>query len=102
VRVLSRRELNRTLLDRQLLLSRKRITVTKAVERLIEAVFNKKNATTKSTFTVDGFVAGAWRIEKKRLVLDPFAGLPLRGPARGRRGGRAPCLVLRVVRGFGL
>jgi len=35
VRVLSRRELNRTLLDRQLLLARKRITVTKAVKRLI-------------------------------------------------------------------
>ena len=35
MRVLSRRELNRTLLDRQLLLARKRITVTKAVKRLI-------------------------------------------------------------------
>jgi hypothetical protein len=44
----------------------------------LEAVFNKKNATTKSTFTVDGFIAGAWRIEKGRLVLDPFAPLPLR------------------------
>jgi hypothetical protein len=42
----------------------------------VETVFNKKNATTKNTFTVDGFVAGAWRIEKKRLVLDPFAPLP--------------------------
>jgi hypothetical protein len=36
------------------------------------------HATTKNTFTVDGFVAGAWRIEKKKLVLDPFAPLPLR------------------------
>jgi hypothetical protein len=44
----------------------------------VETVFNQKNATTKNTFTVDGFVAGAWRIEKKRLVLDPFAPLPLR------------------------
>jgi hypothetical protein len=43
-----------------------------------EAVFNKKNATTKNVFTVDGFVAGAWRIERKKLVLDPFAPLPLR------------------------
>jgi hypothetical protein len=43
-----------------------------------ETVFNKKNATTKSTFTVDGFVAGAWRIEKKKLVLDAFAPLPLK------------------------
>lgn len=46
----------------------------------LEAVFNRKNATTKHTFTVDGFVAGAWRIEKGKLVLDPFAPLPL--PAR--------------------
>jgi winged helix DNA-binding protein len=44
----------------------------------VEAVFNKRNATTKNTFTVDGFVAGAWRIEKQRLVLEPFAPLPAR------------------------
>ena len=31
----------------------------------VETVINKKNATTKNTFTVDGFVAGAWRIEKR-------------------------------------
>jgi len=43
-----------------------------------EAVFNKRNATTKNTFTVDGFVAGAWRIERKRLALEPFAPLPAR------------------------
>jgi hypothetical protein len=43
-----------------------------------DVVINKKNATTKSTFTVDGFVAGAWRVEKRKLVLDPFAPLPLR------------------------
>jgi hypothetical protein len=42
----------------------------------MQAVFNKKNATTKQTFTVDGFVAGAWRIEKRTLALDPFAPLP--------------------------
>jgi hypothetical protein len=41
-------------------------------------VINKKNATTKNTFTVDGFVAGAWRIEKQKLVLDAFAPLPTR------------------------
>ncbi|MDP9286122.1 MAG: winged helix DNA-binding domain-containing protein [Actinomycetota bacterium] len=41
----------------------------------LEAVFNKRNATTKNTFTVDGFVAGAWRIEKRTLALDPFATL---------------------------
>jgi hypothetical protein len=44
----------------------------------MEAVFNKKNATTKNIFTVDGFVAGAWRIEKQKLVVEPFAPLPLR------------------------
>ena len=44
----------------------------------MEAVFNKKNATTKNTFTVDGFVAGAWRIEKRKLVVDPFAPLPVK------------------------
>jgi hypothetical protein len=43
-----------------------------------EAVFNKKNATTKNTFTVDGFVAGAWRIEKRKLIVEPFAPLPVR------------------------
>ena len=42
------------------------------------SVFNKKNATTKNTFTVDGFVAGAWRIEKKRIAVEPFAPLPAR------------------------
>jgi len=42
----------------------------------VEAVFNKKNTTTKNTFTVDGFVAGAWRIEKQKLVVEPFAPLP--------------------------
>jgi hypothetical protein len=42
----------------------------------IETVFNKKNGTTKNTFTVDGFVAGAWRIEKGKLSVEPFAPLP--------------------------
>lgn len=44
----------------------------------VEVVFNKRNATTRNTFTVDGFVAGAWRIEKRRMVVEPFAPLPLR------------------------
>jgi hypothetical protein len=47
----------------------------------VETVFNKKNATTKNTFTVDGFVAGAWRIEKGNLSIEPFAPLP----AKARR-----------------
>jgi hypothetical protein len=41
-----------------------------------EIVFNKKNATVKNTFTVDGFVAGAWRIDGKQMIVEPFAPLP--------------------------
>ena len=44
----------------------------------VDVVFNKRNATTKNTFTVDGFVAGAWRIERKRLTIESFAPLPTR------------------------
>jgi hypothetical protein len=47
----------------------------------VEAVFNQHNATTKNTFTVDGFVAGAWKVERGRLAIEPFAPLP----ARARR-----------------
>lgn len=43
-----------------------------------DTVINKKNATTKNVFTVDGFVAGAWRVEKRRLVVEPFEPLPAR------------------------
>ncbi|MFL5925772.1 MAG: winged helix DNA-binding domain-containing protein [Gaiellaceae bacterium] len=42
----------------------------------LETVFNRKNATTKNTFTVDGFVAGAWRIGGGKISLEPFAPLP--------------------------
>ena len=44
----------------------------------VDVVFNKKNATTKNTFTLDGLVAGAWRIERRRLVIEPFAPLPVK------------------------
>ena len=44
----------------------------------VDVVFNKRNATTKNTFTVDGFVAGAWRIERKQLTIESFAPLPTR------------------------
>jgi hypothetical protein len=44
----------------------------------VEAVYNKKNTTTKNTFIVDGFVAGTWRIEKGKLLVEPFAPLPLK------------------------
>lgn len=46
----------------------------------VDAVYNRKNAMCKSTFTVDGFVAGIWRVERKRLVVEPFA--PLSAKAR--------------------
>ena len=43
-----------------------------------ESVFNKTNATVKNTFTVDGFVAGAWKIDGRRLALEAFAPLPVK------------------------
>jgi DNA glycosylase AlkZ-like len=42
----------------------------------VDAVYNRKNATCKNTFTADGFVAGTWRIEREQLVVEPFAPLP--------------------------
>lgn len=42
----------------------------------VDAVYNRKNTMCKSTFLVDGFVAGTWRIERKRIVVEPFAPLP--------------------------
>ncbi|MGH2998692.1 MAG: DNA glycosylase AlkZ-like family protein, partial [Gaiellaceae bacterium] len=30
----------------------------------------------KSTFLVDGFVAGVWEVESGRVLLEPFAPLP--------------------------
>ena len=44
----------------------------------VDAVYNRKNTTCKSTFIVDGFVAGTWRVERRRLVVEPFAPLPPR------------------------
>src|SRR5206468_3791143 len=47
-----------------------------------ETVIRRKNATTLATFTVDGFIAGAWRMDRVRgrwkLALDAFAPLPRR------------------------
>jgi hypothetical protein len=45
-----------------------------------EAVIRRKNATTLATFTVDGFIAGSWRLEGRKLRIEPFAPLP--PPAR--------------------
>jgi len=36
----------------------------------------RKNADVQPTFTVDGYVAGVWRVERKRVVTEPFAPLP--------------------------
>ena len=40
------------------------------------ALVVRKNADVQPTFTVDGYVAGVWRVEKKRVVTEPFAPLP--------------------------
>jgi Winged helix DNA-binding domain len=49
-------------------------------DEYVERVFRKANTTTLPTFTVDGFVAGAWRAGRKRdtatMTLEPFAPLP--------------------------
>jgi hypothetical protein len=37
----------------------------------------RKNADVQPTFTVDGYVAGIWRVEKQRVVTEPFEPLPL-------------------------
>jgi winged helix DNA-binding protein len=37
----------------------------------------RKNADVQPTFTVDGYVAGIWRVEKGRVVSEAFAPLPL-------------------------
>jgi hypothetical protein len=49
-------------------------------ERILPAEYVKtvvrKNADVQPTFTVDGYVAGSWRVEKGRVVAEPFAPLP--------------------------
>jgi hypothetical protein len=41
----------------------------------------RMNGDVAQTFLVDGFVAGTWRAENGRVVVEPFA--PLRRSARG-------------------
>ena len=49
----------------------------------------KVNGDVAQTFLVDGFVAGIWRVDDGRVVLEPFEPLSRRGAARGRGRGRA-------------
>jgi hypothetical protein len=42
------------------------------------ALVVRRNADVQPTFTVDGYVAGVWRIEKNRVVTEPFTPLPRR------------------------
>jgi hypothetical protein len=48
----------------------------------------RKNADVQPTFTVDGYVAGVWRVARNRVVTEPFAPLP-RGAKRELEGERA-------------
>ena len=59
----------------------------------------RPNGDVLPTFLVDGFVAGTWGVERKRLRLEPFEPLPRRVRAEvelegervvGFLGGRAP------------
>ena len=36
----------------------------------------RMNGDVAQTFLVDGFVAGIWRVENGRVVLEPFSALP--------------------------
>ena len=40
-------------------------------------VIRRKNSSTMATFTVDGFIAGSWRMDGKKLRIEPFERLPL-------------------------
>jgi hypothetical protein len=51
-----------------------------------------RNGDVQPTFLVDGFVAGVWRQEGDRIVLEPFAPLPR--PARRELEGEAARLAL--------
>ena len=82
-RVLSRRELNRALLARQMLLERERITAAKAIERLVGhagagaevhpyvGLWTRIPVVGDAWLLADGFVSGVWRIEPVRDVSGP-------------------------------
>jgi hypothetical protein len=76
-RVLTRLELNRALLARQLLLRRRRLPVARAPREHRAAVI-RRNGAVQQTFLVDGLVAGTWQVEEGRLPREPLARLPAR------------------------
>jgi hypothetical protein len=41
-------------------------------------VIRRANATTLATFTIDGFVAGSWTRDGRRVRIEPFAPVPRR------------------------
>jgi Winged helix DNA-binding domain len=53
------------------LIDRERILPQEYVKLVV-----RKNADVQPTFTVDGYVAGVWRVEKGRVVTEPFTPLP--------------------------
>jgi hypothetical protein len=39
-------------------------------------IFNRKTPHSKPTFLIDGAVAGTWRHERDRIIVEPFERLP--------------------------
>ncbi len=62
-----------------------------------QRVLGAKNGRIPATILVDGFVAGTWRVERKRkaatLIITPFARLPPKRGRRACRGGRRPAAL---------
>ena len=57
----------------------------------------RKNADVQPTFTVDGYVAGVWRVEKRRVVTEPFEPLPRAARRELEDEAPAPRSVARVA-----
>ncbi len=61
----------------------------------------KANGDVAQTFLVDGFVAGTWRVDGTRVVVEPFAPLPRAVKKRGRGRAQPPGGVAAVAAGLG-